>query len=104
MDCDKILQEFNAIADLNGWHKKHSAKNLAAAISVEAAELLAEVQWLSDAESEALVEQPDKIGAIGAEAADITMYLLALCDKLNIDLATAIEQKQQQNRARFGPK
>lgn len=102
MDCDKILQEFNAIATQNGWHDKHSAKNLAAAISVEAAELLAELQWLSDAESEALAEQQGKIEIIGAEAADITMYLLALCDKLNIDLAAAIDQKQQLNRKRFG--
>jgi NTP pyrophosphatase (non-canonical NTP hydrolase) len=102
MDCEKILKEFNAIASHNGWHEKHSSKNLAAAISVEAAELLAEVQWLSDAQCEALAKQPDKVHAIASEAADITMYLLALCDKLGIDLASAINKKQQLNRQRFG--
>lgn len=102
MDCQKILAEFTAIATKQQWQEKHSPKNLAAAISVEAAELLAEVQWLSDAESGKLACDPAKVQAIGGEAADIVMYVLALCGRLGIDLESAIEAKQAVNRERFG--
>jgi NTP pyrophosphatase (non-canonical NTP hydrolase) len=102
MDCQKILAEFTAIATRQQWQTKHNPKNLAAAISVEAAELLAEVQWLSDAQSGQLASDPAKVEAIGAEAADIVMYVLALCDRLGIDLESAIEAKQAVNRARLG--
>ncbi len=102
MDCQKILTEFTAIATQQQWQAKHSPKNLAAAISIEAAELLAEVQWLSDAQSSQLASDSVKVEAIGAEAADIVMYVLALCDGLGIDLESAIEAKQAVNRARLG--
>ena len=38
---------------------------------------------------------------IGHEAADILMYLLALCDRMEIDLEQAVQEKIALNDARF---
>jgi NTP pyrophosphatase (non-canonical NTP hydrolase) len=50
-DLRLALRRFAAERD---WEQFHSPKNLAMALSVEAAELLEHFQWLSDAESSAL--------------------------------------------------
>jgi len=55
LDIAKINHEFRAIAAANNWQAYHTPKNLAAAVSVEAAELLAEFQWLTADESASLM-------------------------------------------------
>ena len=102
MDLDQALEAFREIAARQGWEPLHTPKNLAIAVSREAAELLHEFQWLGDEESRKLVHDAKAKACIGAEAADVFLYLLALCDKLDIDLAEAVRQKQEINRQRFG--
>lgn len=100
MSADHLLSMFKEIADHNDWHKKHSPKNLAMAISVEAAELLREFQWLSEEESYNL-ERELKKQAVSDEVADIFLYLIALCDKLDLDILTIAEQKMLKNQKKF---
>ncbi|WP_206020108.1 hypothetical protein [Pseudomaricurvus alkylphenolicus] len=88
---ERILAQFNDIAEANNWRALHTPLNLAQAISVEAGELLAEFQCEGE---------PDR-SCVAAEVADLQMYILALCQKLDIDLAAAVEQKQHYNRERF---
>ena len=102
MDLEQALEAFREIADRQGWEPLHTPKNLAIAVSKEAAELLQEFQWLGDEESRDLIHDAKAKASIGAEAADVFLYLLALCDKLDIDLAEAVRQKQEINRQRFG--
>jgi NTP pyrophosphatase (non-canonical NTP hydrolase) len=40
---------------------------------------------------------------VAAEAADVFMYLIALCDKLDIDLEQAVSEKAEANCRRFLP-
>jgi NTP pyrophosphatase (non-canonical NTP hydrolase) len=101
MDLEQALEAFKEIAARQGWESLHTPKNLAMAVSNEAAELLHEFQWLGDEESLALVHDAEAKACIGAEAADVFLYLLALCDKLDIDLAEAVRQKQEFNHQRF---
>jgi dCTP diphosphatase len=81
------------------WDQFHSPKNLAIALSVEAAELLEHFQWLSDAESAALA--PEKRVKIREELADVLLYLIRLADKLDIDLSTAAADKLSVNAQKY---
>jgi dCTP diphosphatase len=90
------LRQFAAGRD---WDQFHSPKNLAMALSVEAAELLEHFQWLSDAESAALA--PEKRVEIREELADVLLYLIRLADKLDIDLATAAADKLSVNAQKY---
>jgi NTP pyrophosphatase (non-canonical NTP hydrolase) len=95
----QLLTQFNQLADANGWHSKHSPKNLSMAISVEAAELLEIFQWLGEKDSFEL--SPEQRQQVGHEMADVFLYLLSLADQLNIDLVDAAKEKMRINKQRL---
>jgi NTP pyrophosphatase (non-canonical NTP hydrolase) len=92
----EALRRFAAERD---WEQFHSPKNLAAALSVEAAELLEHFQWLTEDQSRNL--SAEQRAAVAHEAADVFLYLLQLTDKLQIDLATAAREKLALNAAKY---
>ena len=98
-DLQSLTQALRAFARERDWEQFHSPKNLACALSVEAAELLEHFQWLSEEQSRAL--DADKRAAVAAEAADVLLYLLQLCDKLGIDLVQAARQKLVRNAEKY---
>jgi NTP pyrophosphatase (non-canonical NTP hydrolase) len=51
MDLRKLQDRLQAFADARNWNPFHSPKNLAMALSVEAAELIEIFQWLTEAQS-----------------------------------------------------
>ena len=83
-DLQSLTQSLRDFAQEREWDQFHSPKNLAAALTVEAAELLEHFQWMTEEQS----RQPsaEKTAEIAAEAADVFLYLLQVCDKPNIDL------------------
>jgi len=91
-----LLRQFAAERD---WDQFHSPKNLAIALSVEAAELLERFQWMPETESAALAE--DLKGRIREEVADVLLYLVRLADKLGIDLLAAASDKIQLNAEKY---
>lgn len=102
LNISHISREFRKIAALNGWQEYHTPKNIAAAIAVEAGELLAEFIWLNPEESAHLnVEQKVRVSD---EIADVLMYLVELSRRLDIDIPSALESKIAQNSQRFGDK
>lgn len=99
LDLQFIHSEFRAVALEKQWQVYHNPKNIAAAVSVEASELLAEFQWLSAEESLHLdLNQRERVAD---EMADILMYLTELSVQLNIDLSVAAEKKIQKNKIKF---
>ena len=74
-------------------------KNLATALSVEAAELLEHFQWLTEEQSRSLPDETRK--AVAQEAADVLLYLLQLCDKLGIDALDAARKKLELNAKKY---
>ena len=95
-DLRNKLRQFAAERD---WDQFHSPKNLAMALSVEAAELLEHFQWLSDAESAGI--PPATRAKVREELADVFLYLIRLADKLDVDLAIAAADKIQINAAKY---
>lgn len=96
---DALRDKLRQFADERDWDQFHSPKNLAMALSVEAAELLEHFQWLSDAESAVLA--PEKCTKIREELADVLLYLIRLADKLHIDLASAAADKLGVNAQKY---
>ena len=85
--------------DERDWDQFHTPKNLAAALSVEAAELLEHFQWLRDGRLEELGR--DKLVQVRHEMADVLVYLVRLADKLDVDLCAAVQEKMVLNRAKY---
>ncbi len=86
-------------ADERDWDQYHTPKNLAMALIVEAAELVEHFQWLSDAESQSL--SAGKLQQVSEEIADIQIYLLRIADKLNVDMADAVDKKLTANALKY---
>jgi NTP pyrophosphatase (non-canonical NTP hydrolase) len=90
---------FRQFVEERDWAKFHTPKNLAAALSVEASELLEPFQWLVSGEKAELEEA--KLAAIRDEMADVLAYLILLADRLDIDLYQATLDKLELNRAKY---
>ncbi|MEU3249838.1 nucleotide pyrophosphohydrolase [Streptomyces sp. NPDC006997] len=92
------LVEFAAARD---WQPYHTPKNLAAALSVEASELLEIFQWLTPEESARVMSDPGAAHRVTDEVADVLAYLLQLCATLGIDPLAALAAKIDRNERRF---
>jgi dCTP diphosphatase len=81
------------------WAQFHTPKNLASALSVEAAELLEPFQWLKTGQLDELNEDVKK--NIRHEMADVLNYLVMLADQLNVDLIAAATEKIALNALKY---
>ena len=81
------------------WDQFHTPKNLSAALSVEAAELLEHFQWLQHGRADEL--GLEKLTQVRHEMADVLVYLVRLADKLDVDLMAAVDEKMILNRAKY---
>ena len=98
-ELDELRNQLRTFAAERDWDQFHSPKNLASALAVEAAELLENFQWLSEAESQQL--PPEALAAVRAEVADVLLYLIRISDKLGIDLLAAANAKIILNAAKY---
>ena len=90
-----LQQQLREFARARDWEQFHTPKNLAMALTKEAAELQEIFQWLTPGQSAQL---DDKQRAHAEEElADVLLYLCRLADVLHIDLAQAAERKMQRN-------
>ncbi len=99
VNFSQINRQFREIAAVNCWQAYHTPKNLAAAISVEASELLAEFQWMTPSDSQQL--SVGKTIQVAHEVADVIMYMSELCEQLGIDISVAVQEKFEINQRRF---
>src|SRR5690606_38208927 len=75
-----LTHKLRAFARERDWEQFHTPKNLAMALTVEAAELQEIFQWLSPEGSAALSAEERR--RVGEEVADVLLYLLRLADVL----------------------
>ncbi len=94
-----LQQRLAAFAAARDWEQFHSPKNLAMALSVEAAEVVEEFQWLTDEQSNAL--DAERRERVRLELADVFIYLLRLADRVDVDLMRAVDDKMVQNERRY---
>jgi NTP pyrophosphatase (non-canonical NTP hydrolase) len=94
-----LTVQLRRFADERDWQQFHSPKNLAAALVVEAGEVLEHFQWLTEAQSEALTVH--KRGEVELELADVLIYLARLADRLDVDLIAAATRKVAINAQKY---
>lgn len=96
---DTIVRELRLFAHERDWDQFHSPKNLAAALVVEAGEVLEHFQWLTSSESRSLTRVRRE--AVALELADVLLYLLRLADKLDVDLVDSARKKLVINARKY---
>lgn len=99
MNLEKIQSIIKQFSDDRDWDKYHSPKNLVMALSGEVGELNEIFQWLSEDESKNL--SSDTKQHTKEEVADIAIYLLRICMKLDINLEDAIIEKMKINEEKY---
>jgi dCTP diphosphatase len=95
----ELRDRLRRFADERDWRQFHAPKNLAIALSVEAAELLEHFQWLSEDASREL--PPADLAKVREELADVLLYLVRLADELGVDLAAAARDKIKRNAEKY---
>ncbi len=86
-------------ANKRDWEQFHSPKNLAMALSVEVAEIVEILQWLTEEESQSLTDEQRL--AMQDEIGDVMNYLVRLADRLDIEPVQAAMQKTEKNRIKY---
>lgn len=98
-ELEELRMRLRQFAAERHWDQFHSPKNLASALSVEAAELLEQFQWLTEEQSRNLA--PTARTAAANELADVFIYLIRLADKLDVDLVQCADDKIARNAEKY---
>lgn len=97
----QIKQHIQDFSDARGWRKGQNAKDLAMALTVEAAELAEIFMWLHSDRADDVKEDPKEFEHLQEEIADVFWYLCRLCGHFDIDLAGAVEDKTEKNARKY---
>jgi NTP pyrophosphatase (non-canonical NTP hydrolase) len=95
-DIQQLINKINKFRYERNWRQYHNPKDLAISISIEAAELLEDFQWISS--QEALITNKENIRE---EIADILIYSLMLCSDLDLDIKEIVEEKLLKNGRKY---
>ncbi|MER8186293.1 nucleotide pyrophosphohydrolase [Kitasatospora sp. NPDC094015] len=97
----ELQQRLVAFAAARDWQPFHTPKNLAAALSVEAGELLEIFQWLTPEQAAEVMAEPAAAHRVRDEVADVLAYLLQFCSAVGVDPLEALAAKIERNEQRF---
>jgi NTP pyrophosphatase (non-canonical NTP hydrolase) len=95
-EIQDLMTKLDQFIDERNWRKSQNPKDLAISISIEAAELLEDFQWISS--EEALQKNKENIRE---EIADVLIYSLMLCSRLDLDVKEIIEEKMVKNGRKY---
>ena len=93
---NKVIKELIQFRNDRDWEQFHDSKNLALAISIEAAELNELFLWKKDNEVENVNQEKLK-----EELADILSFAFLLAEKHNLDVFDIISEKIKTNALKY---
>jgi dCTP diphosphatase len=96
-----LCARVRAFVDERDWEQFHTPKNLSMSIAIEAAELMAEFQWLTGPQSQGAWADQVQRQRIRYELADVVIYCLSLANALDIDLSQAVIEKLALNARKY---
>ena len=92
----ELIDLLESFRDERDWAQFHDSKNLALALSIEAAELNELFLWKKDAESEAVDKQ-----RLREELADVFAYALMLAGRHGLDVSQIVKDKIALNAQKY---
>jgi NTP pyrophosphatase (non-canonical NTP hydrolase) len=95
-DVAQLKRRLREFAHDRSWERFHTAKNLTTAVAGEAGELAGVLQWATAEESVGPFME-----RLEDEVADVLIYLVRLCDVLDIEPIQAAYAKIERNERRF---
>lgn len=95
-DFQSIANELVRFRDDRDWSQFHDSKNLALAISIEAAELNELFLWKEGAAAEAV-----NLDRLKEELADIFSFCFLLADKHKLDVKEIVLEKIRTNEKKY---
>lgn len=95
-DFDFLISELQKFRDARDWQQFHNTKDLALALSIEAAELNELFLWKTTEESEKVDRTKLK-----EELADIFAFALLLAGKHNYNVKEIVLEKIKKNDAKY---
>ncbi len=96
---EELIYKLRDFAKERDWEQFHSPKNLAMALSVEAAEIVELFQWMTEEQSKNLSKE--KIEKLKEEIGDVMIYLTKLADKFGIEPLQAAKEKLKINEKKY---
>jgi dCTP diphosphatase len=102
-EFDLLRDRLRKFADARDWNRFHTPRNLALALAGEVGELAAELQWVSDIELDDHLRDQEARIRLGAEAADVLIYLVRFADVCGLDLLSEAHAKIERNESRYRP-
>ncbi len=97
----ELTSRIVAFRDARDWRQFHNPKDLAIAVSLEAAELLEPFLWKLQTQADAVTESPDALANLRREIADVIIYALLLAERLGIDPGQAVLDKLDENARKY---
>ncbi len=101
MNIKKIQTLLKEFANDRDWNQFHSPKNLIMALSSEVGELNDIFQWLTEEQSKKENISNANLDLTKEELADIMIYLLRLCDKLDVNIEKEVLSKIELNKEKY---
>ncbi len=95
-DFKDLIDELEAFRDVRNWKQFHNSKDLALAISIEAAELNELFLWKTTEESEKI-----DLKKLKEELADIFAFSLLLASKHGLDIKEIVLDKIKKNNEKY---
>lgn len=96
MNYNEIIHKLTSFRDARDWAQFHDSKNLASAISIEAAELNELFLWKDVKES----EQVDR-ERLKEELADVLAFAFLLAEKHGLDPLEIVLEKIKKNEEKY---
>jgi len=98
-NLEELRRALRKFASDRDWEQFHTPKNLAAALSVEVAELQEIFMWLTPEQSMNLSDE--KRSHVNDEVGDVFICLLNFCNRLGVDPISAAAEKLSKNEAKY---
>lgn len=95
----EIIDLINKFREERNWNQYHNSKDLSLSLSLEAAELLENFQWISS--DEAIEKNRQNIAE---ELADVFIYGIQLAEEMNFDIEEIIRMKIKMNGEKYPKK
>ncbi|MFH0898280.1 MAG: nucleotide pyrophosphohydrolase [bacterium] len=95
-EIKKVIQDFVNARD---WGQFHDPKNLSIMTITEAAELLEVFRWVKNDSADEHAQK--NIEKVKHEVVDVFFSIILLCNRCNIDLVKALEEKMTVNAQRY---